>query len=309
MIQTRIALFFCIISLVLGVLLGILFHKTLTNRKLRKLAVLLEPVMRGDYSPKFTQFKEGAYGMLTSQIELAVLRTQNAVETVNKEKAEIEQFIFDFSHQIKTPLAGIISYLDLWQEEEIPSRMRSQTELALLLASRIEQLVKTLLELSRLESGHMILNFTELSPLELISSAKLAALASFPAETRKISLTANANESLRGDEKWLSQALVNLISNALVYSNGEGSVDISVISSENTVIFRVSNPGEISREVADNMFRRFYRRSTDSNGFGLGLSIAKSIARLHKGDIRAESSKGRTTLILTVSKNACSDSI
>ena len=61
--------------------------------------------------------------------------------------------------------------------------------------------------------------------------------------------------------------------------------------------------------MADNMFRRFYRKSLDSEGFGLGLSIAQSIARLHKGDVRAESANEKTTLVFSVSKNGCADSI
>ena len=151
--------------------------------------------------------------------------------------------------------------------------------------------------------------YSDISPLELISNARCAALSARPTETREVIIAQSKTDSLRGDEKWLTQALVNLISNALSYSSGEGSVVISVICSEKTVIFRITNPGEISGEVAENMFRRFYRKSADQKGFGLGLSIAQSIARLHKGDLRAESAEGKTTLVLTISKNDCADSI
>ena len=309
MIPTYIALFFILLALILGGCIGFLACKACYNRKLRKLSQRLEPIMRGDYSPAFSGFRDGAFGMLTSQIELTVSRTKNAVDTANREKAAIAQFISDFSHQIKTPLAGIISYLDLWAESETDLRKLWELELAGGLATRIEQLIRTLLELSRLESGNIPLNYVKLSPLELAQNARLAALSALPCETREVNVSANQNTAFRGDEKWLTQALVNLISNALSYSSGEGSVDISVISSEKTVIFRVTNPGEISREVAENMFRRFYRKSADSKGFGLGLSIAQSIAKLHKGDVRAESGEGKTTLVLSVSKNDCADSI
>ena len=307
--RTDVASAFIILALAGGICIGFFAHKALYNRKLRKLSQRLDLIMRGDYSPSFSEFREGAFGMLTSQVELTLLRTQNAVETANREKKAIEQFISDFSHQIKTPLAGIISYLDLWSETETDVRKARQLELAGGLASRIEQLIRTLLELSRLESGNIPLKYTELSLLELANNAKFAAAAAYPSETREINVSALPNETLRGDEKWLTQALVNLVSNALVYSVGEGCVDISVICSENTVIFRVTNPGEIPRDVADNMFRRFYRKSLDSEGFGLGLSIAQSIARLHKGDVRAESANGKTTLVFSVSKNGCADSI
>ena len=309
MIPTYIALFFIFLALLSGVGFGILACKAFYNRRLRKLSQRLEPIMRGDYSPAFSEFREGAFGMLTSQIELTVLRTKNAVDTANREKSTIARFISDFSHQIKTPLAGIISYLDLWAENETDPPKLTELELAGDLATRIEQLIRTLLELSRLDSGNVPLNYAELSPLGLVQNARLAALSARPTETREVNVYANQNTAFRGDEKWLTQALVNLISNALTYSEGDGSVDISVISSEKTVIFRITNPGEISREVAENMFRRFYRKSSDQKGFGLGLSIAQSIARLHKGDVRAESGNGKTTLVLSISKNDCADSI
>ena len=303
------ALIFISVGIAIGFLLGFGVCRAVFNRKLILLAQRLDPIMRGDYSPTFSGYREGAFGMLTSQVELAVLRTQNAVETANREKAAIERFISDFSHQIKTPLAGMISYLDLWSETETDPKKREQLTLAEGLAGRIELLVKTLLELSRLESGNVPLCYTELSPLALASNARFASLAALPFEAREVKILPSREEMFRGDEKWLTQALVNLISNALAYSEGEGSVDISVICSENTVIFRVANPGEISREVAENMFRRFYRKSADSKGFGLGLSIAQSIARLHNGDVRAECGEGKTTLVLSVSKNSCADSI
>lgn len=309
MIKTNIALFLSAAALFLGVGIGFLICRAIYNRKLRKMTQKLEPIMRGDYSPIFSEFREGAFGMLTSQIELTVLRTQNAVDTANREKAAIAQFISDFSHQIKTPLAGIISYIDLWAETETDPRKAQQLDLAGNLATRIEQLIRTLLELSRLESGNIPLNYRELSPLELVSNAKLAALSALPKETREITLSAGSAKSFRGDEKWLTQALVNLITNALSYSEGEGSVDISVTESEKTVIFRITNPGEISRQVAEDMFRRFYRNSLDSKGFGLGLSIAQSIAKLHKGNIRAESANGKTALVFSIAKNDCADSI
>ena len=309
MIPTYIALFFAALALLGGFVFGFITSKIITDRKLRRLSQRLEPIMRGDYSPAFSEFREGAFGMLTSQVELTVWRTQNAVDTANREKAAIEQFISDFSHQIKTPLAGIVSYLDLWAETENDPRKVTQLELAGGLANRIEQLIKTLLELSRLDRGNIPLNYSDISPLELISNARCAALSARPTETREVIIAQSKTDSLRGDEKWLTQALVNLISNALSYSSGEGSVVISVICSEKTVIFRITNPGEISGEVAENMFRRFYRKSADQKGFGLGLSIAQSIARLHKGDLRAESAEGKTTLVLTISKNDCADSI
>ncbi len=307
MISVYLAVIFAVTSLLLGFFAGWTANRAHFDRRIRRLAAGLEPIQRGDYSPDLGTYRDGALGLLTSQVELAIARAKSASENLIAQQRSTREFIADISHQIKTPLAGILSYLDLWSEVEADPQKARELDSAAELAQRINRLIQALLELSRLESRDLNLNHRKLNARELLQTAAETALSSRPGESRGINIAADGDISFRGDEKWLTQALVNLISNGLEYSSGD--ISLSALGAERTVFLQVSSRGTVSDEVLCNMFRRFYRANPDSKGFGLGLSIARGIARLHKGDLRAENREGRLCLTLSLPKNDCADSL
>lgn len=293
----------CAVFFALGMGAGILIHSVITKRRVRRLSADLESVVRGEGTMLSQVCREGPYGLLASQLELAVLRSQREAQRLETEKQTLRKFTDGISHQIKTPLAGIVSYLELLSRGETdPSRLQKITS-ATELAGRIEGLVRGLLELSRVENG-IALRYVRLSARELGENACQIALGEW-CGGREVKIAIPDGLWLRGDEKWLTQVLVNLVSNALRYSSG--AVEISAQSAERTVIFRITNPGSLSSEVLSHMFQRFYRAEPDGRGFGLGLPLARAVARLHKGDLRAENTEKGVALVLSLPKNDCAE--
>ena len=133
-------------------LAGIRMEKGRQARRVKQLNHLLERVMRGDYAADWSAFQEGEWSILAGQLELVVKRTDHMVKQLDREKGAIREFIADVSHQIKTPLTGLLTYLDLLEGGEKDPGKRKQLEKCLYLAERMHELIRTLLELARLDA-------------------------------------------------------------------------------------------------------------------------------------------------------------
>lgn len=221
-----------------------------------------------------------------------------------RELARIEkfrlEFISDVSHEIKTPLTGILGAVDLLEaptRQDAASTMQARlVELIRKESKRLNGLVQSILDLSRLEraEGAMAAAETDLSALV----SELAAEQGCPAEV------APDVRSLC-DAQLLSQAVLNLIGNAKRHS---GSTDIVVSLEETAANVRIiveDHGVGIPPEHRERVFERFHRvdpaRAAETGGAGLGLAIVRRIARLHGGDVTLEPARPsgcRFTLVL-----------
>ncbi len=205
-------------------------------------------------------------------------------------------FLDDFSHEVRTPLAGLRSAaetieggrLTVEQEEALRQVMLRQL-------NRIERLVKDLAELNRIESGELVLEQRRVDLKSL--------LADLCHEFRGRTSETATSFALTGEQVFavadpvrLQQIFSNLLDNAWKHGGG-GEVLIEVTRAGGDAIVRVSDSGEgIRPEEIDRIFNRFYRvdrsRSQAVPGVGLGLSITKHLVLLHRGTIRAFNRKG-----------------
>jgi len=197
------------------------------------------------------------------------------------------RFISDASHELKTPLTIISANADVLQNEigENPrvAHIKAQTK-------RMNGLVNDLLFLAKTDEGHMG-NARERFNL---SGAVLNTVLEFESrafEERKIYLY-NIGENLEytGDEQQIRQLMSILIDNAIRYSDENGKIEISLNAVENRKLISVYNTGGgIAVKERGRIFERFYRadesRSRETGGYGVGLSIAKAIADVHRGKI------------------------
>ena len=212
--------------------------------------------------------------------------------------ARQREFLFDTSHELKTPLTTIrLAVEEMNANDDLPaeeahaniSRLESQV-------LRMERLVKNLLNLSSLEALHSI----EGTPVRI--DALLLPLIDeyrFLADAENIRMETDIQEGLVlfGDEEKLRRAFSNVLSNAIKYNEGsmdERLVTIQAFESQGTLRVIVSNTGEpLSEEESRRIFEQFYRveksRSQQRGGSGLGLAIVKKTVELHRGDIRFES--------------------
>lgn len=218
---------------------------------------------------------------------------QRHVETTRRE------FISNVSHELRNPLAVIKMLTETLQDETLDDPVTSQHFLVQIEneVDTLNQLVDELLELSRIESGRIVLNLHALQPCEVIHSASIRL--KLQAERAGISIFINCAEELppiMADDTRLEQVLVNLLHNAIKFTPKGGQIDLSAIEKDNLMLFSVKDTGAgISDTDLPHIFERFYKadRSRSSQGTGLGLAIARHLVEAHNGKIWVESELGK----------------
>jgi two-component system, OmpR family, phosphate regulon sensor histidine kinase PhoR len=221
-------------------------------------------------------------------------------------------FISDFSHEARTPLAALSAAVESYELGAGHITIEEDQHLRRLMARqlrRLQRLVDDLSELSGIESGDLGLEIAniELKPL----LADLCEDFADRAAQRSVRLTLRGeNVRVRADAVRIQQAFSNLIDNAIKYGGEHSTVDIDVAAADTSAIVRITDHGEgIPPEEKERIFRRFYRtdktRSQDVAGAGLGLAIAKHLVLLHHGTIDVESAAGNgATFVVTLPLSA-----
>lgn len=236
------------------------------------------PVYRGD-------------GSLHGRIEVYTDVTD--VRTLQRNK---DEFLSLISHELKTPVTSIKGYAQLLQRrarrEQLPEHMISAFEVIERQASRMQELIDMLLDLSRIETGRLALQ---------IETVDLAAVVERAVDLTRITVDTHAIEVERpptpalvqGDARRLEQVFVNLLANAVRFSPEKTSVRVAVIPDDDMVSVTVADQGAgIPADALPHIFERFYRSSgvSESTGMGIGLYISKNIVEEHGGEIAVQSS-------------------
>jgi heavy metal sensor kinase len=234
-------------------------------------------------------------GRLTSTINEMIQRLHNSF-------AQVKQFSADASHELRTPLTIMRGEIELaLRTTKAPEEYRRILQSSLEEILRMSSIIENLLVLAKADQGLSKADFTEVDLATLVS--ELYDDSEVLAEPKHIhvSLKKNAPITLVGDKVRLRQLFLNLIDNAIKYTPEGGSVSLTVERQNGTALFQVEDTGiGIPSQDIDKVFDRFYRvdkaRSRDLGGAGLGLSIAKWIAELHRGTItvQSEPNKGST---------------
>ncbi|MBN1352473.1 response regulator [candidate division KSB1 bacterium] len=235
------------------------------------------------------------------------LRAEHATKLEELDQAK-SRFFAGISHEFRTPLTLIKGPLQDLLDESKTVEKRSVIDMMLRNTYRLERLVNQLLDLSKLQSGKLVL---QACPVQLIKFIKLS-MASFEsyAKRENIKLKLMASNELDSLEIYLDpdkmeKALVNLISNALKYTDSGGTVEVAVLppgSRINTdlaasVDIRITDTGcGIPRAELSRIFDYFYRfrdeRTSRKDGTGIGLALTRELVKLHHGDISVISEEG-----------------
>ncbi|MFQ5942046.1 MAG: ATP-binding protein [Anaerolineales bacterium] len=242
--------------------------------------------------------REGIFTDEDVQI-LQTLAAQAAIAIENSQLFMQSDLIAEIVHELRTPLAALTAAAHLLQRSELPEDQRSRLSQTILHeVQRLNGLTTDFLELSRLESGRMHFKREPVHLGGLVQESLEVVRAQ--AETKEIELVTEIDASLvpvHGDRKILKQLLLNLLTNAIKYSNTGGVVTVSLHPEDEDVLMEVRDTGRgISPEDQERLFQRFYRvggGDEEVQGTGLGLVIAKRIAESHEGSISVESALGK----------------
>lgn len=230
---------------------------------------------------------------------------RRTLEPIQAAHEQQKRFTADVSHELRTPLTALRmeSEVALMNDKASARELRAALTSNLEEVTKLEALINNLLKLTRLEADELRQHFTRLNSRTITKTA--LEQAQTLADTRKITLNSQlADLPLQGDRESLVQLLVILLDNAIKYSPSGAVVTVTSKQDEGAAIIAIEDHGQgIAPDALEHVFDRFYRAdksrtkaSADkSEGYGLGLSIAKMIADLHGGTIHLSSQLGRGT--------------
>ena len=296
-------LFFVAVPLALGTALIVIASITVT-KPIKRISNASKRVAEGDLSVQLTPGGSGEIRELTENFN-SMIRGLSANEYLHKE------FVSNISHEFNTPITSLKGYAKLLKRDDLTAEQRTEyADIIIAESDRLSRLSADLLKLSELENKGLSPDIKSFSLDEQIRSVVILLQQDW--ESKNIDMDIELEETIfEGDEALLYRLWVNLASNAVRYTERNGKIKITLSKGETAVTVSVSDNGRgMTKEEADNVFRRFYKadRSRSSRGTGLGLAIAKKIAELHGGDISVSSELGKgstftVTLPITAVKN------
>lgn len=218
------------------------------------------------------------------------------IEKEGREKEFLRNTISDISHQLKTPLAALNIYNGILQgeAEDLPT-VREFAGLSEQELERIETLIQNLLKISKFDAGTIVMEKKRENVSEMMERVRKRFDFRAVQEGKKIVLAGDESSDFVCDCSWLSEAIANIVKNALDHTEEGESVRIEWKTSASLLQIAVEDNGSgIHPEDLYFIFKRFYRSrySKDTQGIGLGLPLAKSIIEAHGGSISVDSELG-----------------
>lgn len=239
---------------------------------------------------------------------ISFLLARWAVQPVENAWQQQRQFIADASHELKTPLTVIMTNAELLQNTDYDERNRSAFSASILVMSKqMRDLVEQMLELARADNLQSDKVFSSFDFSQLVLDATLPFEPVFFEKGLTLHTNITNNILINGNPSELRQVLDILLDNAQKYSREKGSTFVTLQKrGKGHCLLEIADEGEaISAKDLNNLFKRFYRADqarSQSGSFGLGLSIAESIVKRHKGKIWAESKNGINTFFVELGK-------
>ena len=210
------------------------------------------------------------------------------------------------AHDIKTPLTSVIGYLSLLDETpDMPDEEKAKyIHTAWEKANRLRILVNEFFEITRSHSESLPLQKTKVDLYYMIAQISDELYPQLNACGKIIENHVDEDISVYGDSDKLARVFNNILKNAISYSEDNSVIKVSAIELSEWTVIQFENDGEIPEDKLNVIFDKFCRlsnaRLSETGGSGLGLAIAKNIILLHGGQIKAESSNGRTAFIVEI---------
>ena len=239
--------------------------------------------------------EEGAIYRLFHEVNSLVAIADAHADSERRAK----EFLRDISHQLKTPIAALNIYNGILQQEaDNADTVRKFAGLSEQELDRLESLVQSLLKMARLDVGAITLEQSPENLSELLGQIKGQYSFRAGQEGKELVLAGDERSVLLCDRIWLTEAIGNLVKNALDHTTQGDRIQIRWQQSPCLTTIAVEDSGSgIHPEDLYHIFKRFYRSrfSKDTQGVGLGLPLAKSIIEAHQGSIEVYSEPGHGT--------------
>lgn len=255
------------------------------------------------FAVRYGRFKD------ENDLDVGIIMMMQDITTRQKLEKMQRDFVANVSHELKTPLTTIKSYTETLMDGGVDDREMSHSFLSIIdaEADRMNRLVKDLLQLSRLDYQQEKLFKKDSNLISLIKSVVTKVELTVKSKEQHLNCIFDPDIKIRVviDKDRMEQVILNILSNAIKYTQEGGRIDIDTIMVEgNAHIIVMDNGIGIADREMPRIFERFYRvdkaRSRGMGGTGLGLSISKQIVEEHKGSIELESTEGKGTKVTII---------
>lgn len=270
-----------IIAIMTGLVVGLGLHyieKIKIKKRIDGLSLMIEHLKQQNYQ---MNLKQDQFSKLEDDIYKLFLKLVEEREQSTKRYQNQSKNLEDIAHQIKTPLTAMLFQLENWDDntEEILMGLEKQI-------SRLNQLTDILLKLSSLEAN---VNRMKSEPVYLEEMIEYA-LDILDGDIQKSGvkiLKEPLEGTVLGDYYWISEALINILKNAIGFSSGKNIFIRSKVNPIYTLLEIEDEGGGVEPKAMKKIFERFYK-SPNSKGFGIGLAMAKTIVEANHGEITVE---------------------
>lgn len=273
-------------------------------KPLRQMALAAQRFGNGEFSTRLTVTSDDETGHLATALN-NMAQSLSTVETMRR------SFVANISHELKTPMTSIAGFIDGILDGTIPPE-KEKYYLSIVSdeVKRLARLVKTMLNLSKIEAGEMQITLTKINIVDIICQTVFSFEQQI--DRKKITIKGLDNPAVivDADSDLIHQVVYNLTENAVKFVDEGGYIEFSFKTEGLKTYISIKNSGEgLSKEEIPKIFERFYKtdksRGLDKNGVGLGLYIVRSIVGLHGGDVNVASVEGEYsefTFSIAVSK-------
>lgn len=273
-----------------------------TRRMLDRLSQMLNSAVNDEFVP--SSYDESMLSSIENNLCKYLDKSSISSRKIAKEKENLTSLIADISHQTKTPIANIILYSELLAEEDLSNKAREYAACLGSQANRLQNLIDSLIKMSRLETGIIKLAPTKqkIMPLILEVERELKASAASKNLTLEVVSPNEARADVEAetldasfDYRWTCEALHNIVENAVKYTPSSGTISINVSEYPTFARIDVHNTGTfIPEEERGRIFDRFYRSKTYATsskyeGVGIGLFLVRKILESEDGYVKVAS--------------------
>ncbi len=292
---TLISLFVMLFLWTLLLFLGTMLFLYRRERLYKKSENIIKDYIDGNYTVHLPQSNEGNIYQLLASVDQLATMLQAKNDTEQKTKEFLKNTISDISHQLKTPLSALMMYQEIIENEpdnpETVKEFSFKTGTAL---KRIEQLIQSMLKITKIDAGSIYFEKSNYSISNILNHAISELTTRANNEKKEIVINGDLEQMLYCDIEWTGEAIGNIVKNALDHTDAGGKITISWERTPAMIrIFITDNGHGIAQEDIHHIFKRFYRskNTSDSQGIGLGLPLAKAVVEGQGGILSVQSER------------------
>lgn len=296
------ALYILVSAVGMGILIlaELYFYFAAQEKTMEEAVAQIRSYISGNLTARIDCDEEGELYRLFHEVNSLAATLNAHAENERQAKVFLRDTLSNISHQLKTPLAALNIYNGILKEDSTDaSTIQTFTSLSEKELDRIETLVQSLLKIAKLDSGTLVMEKASENLSEIMDCIERRFAYQAEQEEKKLLFCGDDVLMLPCDRGWLTEAIGNLVKNALDHTQAGATIRIEwrALASVAQIIVKDDGSG-IHPEDLPHIFKRFYRSrfSKDTQGVGLGLPLAKAIIQAHSGTIEVESDWGKGTV-------------